>query len=278
MLPINSNSTYSVVTNHEVSTVLSRLNSDEIIDTIKTIVANKYKNYPGMVVSSNIVASYEVYCKNCKLTYPDQTNDIMTQRNETLADIIDILLKLHHLQWIAADNTVDIYSIAYYLYDFLVTNFNNYVIGFFIRYITREKDALCAMLETMGISINIKKIKDLSTVYSKTLYNDSDTKMTFIHANMDIILNSIITFDISFDQFIADAYAYHNLPHIGRFLTQFVSEYDNFFATIIKPYVIIYLQQLVTDIKLTAQYAVTDMDISSILINHDEESEVNETN
>lgn len=271
---LNQNSTYNIVTNHEVSTVLSRLSSDEIIDTIKTINSNKYRYYTGMAGSSNIVNSYEIYCKNCKLTYPDQSNEIMNTRNETLTDIIDTLLKLYNLSWIAADNTEDIYSIAFYLYDLLIDNFNNYIIGFFIRYTTREKYGISNMLENMGIAVNNKKIKDLSTIYSKSIYNhDEDNKMAYIHSNMDIVLSNIISFDITFEQFIADAYAYYNIPHIGRLITQMVGDVNGtFFNNFIKPYVLIFLPQLVTDIKLNAQ-SINTIDIASLLKSSEEELE-----
>lgn len=271
---LNQNSTYNIVTNHEVSTVLSRLSSDEIIDTIKTINSNKYRYYTGMAGSSNIVNSYEIYCKNCKLTYPNQSNEIMNTRNETLTDIIDTLLKLYNLSWIAADNTEDIYSIAFYLYDLLIDNFNNYIIGFFIRYTTREKYGISNMLENMGIAINNKKIKDLSTIYSKSIYNhDEDNKMAYIHSNMDIVLSNIISFDITFEQFIADAYAYYNIPHIGRLITQMVGDVNGtFFNNFIKPYVLIFLPQLVTDIKLNAQ-SINTIDIASLLKSSEEELE-----
>lgn len=271
---LNQNSTYNIVTNHEVSTVLSRLSSDEIIDTIKTINSNKYRYYTGMASSSNIVNSYEIYCKNCKLTYPNQSNEIMNTRNETLTDIIDTLLKLYNLSWIAADNTEDIYSIAFYLYDLLIDNFNNYIIGFFIRYTTREKYGISNMLENMGIAVNNKKIKDLSTIYSKSIYNhDEDNKMAYIHSNMDIVLSNIISFDITFEQFIADAYAYYNIPHIGRLITQMVGDVNGtFFNNFIKPYVLIFLPQLVTDIKLNAQ-SINTIDIASLLKSSEEELE-----
>lgn len=271
---LNQNSTYNIVTNHEVSTVLSRLSSDEIIDTIKTINSNKYRYYTGMAGSSNIVNSYEIYCKNCKLTYPNQSNEIMNTRNETLTDIIDTLLKLYNLSWIAADNTEDIYSIAFYLYDLLIDNFNNYIIGFFIRYTTREKYGISNMLENMGIAVNNKKIKDLSTIYSKSIYNhDEDNKMAYIHSNMDIVLSNIISFDITFEQFIADAYAYYNIPHIGRLITQMVGDVNGtFFNNFIKPYVLIFLPQLVTDIKLNAQ-SINTIDIASLLKSSEEELE-----
>lgn len=269
MMPVNSNSSYAVVTNHEVSTVLSRLSSDEIVDIIQNIISNKYKYYPGMTVASNMVASYEYYCKNCKLTYPDQTNDIMEKRNETLGDIIDVLLKSHHLNWISPDCTEDIYSIAYYMYDFLVTNFNNYVIGFFIRYITRESSAIISMLEGMGVNTNTKKVKDLSTIYSKKIYDKDTDKMAIIHSYMALVVSNIINFDITLEQFIADAYAYHNIPHIGRFLLQFIDEDGFFFSEVIKPYVLIHLHALTTDIKLTAQSAfmgINNVDIASIIL------------
>lgn len=269
MMPINSNSSYTVVTNHEVSTVLSRLSSDEIIDIIKQNIVSKYEYYPGMVVASNMVASYEYYCKNCKLTYPDQTNDIMEKRNETLGDIIDVLLKSHHLNWISPDCTEDIYSIAYYMYDFLVTNFNNYVIGFFIRYITRESSSIASMLENMGINVNAKKVKDLSTIYSKRIYDKDTDKMAIIHSYMTTVLSNIVSFDITLEQFIADAYAYYNIPHIGRFLLQFIAEDGFFFSNVIKPYVAAHLYALTTDIKLTAQSAflgINNVDIASIIL------------
>lgn len=193
---------YNICNESELTNILSNFNSEFIFTIVQDNIGQRFNNYTiGMV---NIVSAYEQYFKQLIDTYPDNTQDIVEKRNQVYIDIINILCSdsAYGLQF---NGTEDLYSAAFLLYGFLVSDFQNNIINFFTNYIIREKNTLYDMLNLNAL----KKNKDSSTIYTKKLFKN--TKLAIIAANLEYVLNSITAFDIDFDTLLNNVYADRNI-------------------------------------------------------------------
>lgn len=146
-----------------------------------------------MVLSSqdpNIIISFEDNFKRCMAVYPDDINNIQAVRNETYREVIDIIKSNYGIGFNYTEG-IEPYTYAYYMYDFFICNFANYITKFFASYIFTNKDSLYSAL---GLEA-YKKAKDASTTYGKKVYEDN--KLAVISANILFVVNSLRSFDIT---------------------------------------------------------------------------------
>lgn len=200
---INNSGIYTLTTENELAVVLSKFNSQIIFDIIQEHLANKYSDN-FILPKANVVNSFEQSFINLKSQYPMDHENINEVRNETYVAIINILAKEYNLI-IREDSNLDPYSLAYYMYDFLVANFSNYIIQFFSKYIYNERINLYNYFHLE----DLKRNKDTSTLYHKKRYKDS--KLGLINANLIPILNDISIFDITFENILDYTYADKNI-------------------------------------------------------------------
>lgn len=246
----SNNDEYSIVTDTEISNIISYFSNDMIMDVVNNNISIKYRDYSMNL--GNIVGSYEMNFKQYMVTYPDYINEFNQTRQEVYNEIINILCTKHNLTFIADRDIVDLYSAAYYLYGILVSEFSANIVTFFVNYIIKEKTSLAQL-------VKVNKMKDTTTIYSTKLYQD-DPKLAIVHADLDNIINDIFTFDIDFEMFIS--YLFYNNKIVGNFLMSIVSDNGDFFKNYIVPYVIAYKPIILTNIKLQLQNLVkTDNNI-----------------
>lgn len=190
---INGTKEYDIVTQNELSVILASFETSYIFAVIKDNLAMRYNsNFIG-ITKPNTVGAFENTFKNLKEIYPVDHENIDFTRQETYSEIIELLSNEYHftpspLQ----DSLVDKFPLAYYMYDFFVSNFSNYITRFFSQYIFREKNAIYNYFNLE----NLKKNKDSSTVYGRRAYEDP--KLAIINANLVYILDQMQAFDISF--------------------------------------------------------------------------------
>lgn len=213
---------YNIYAEGEISYLLSHFNSEYIFDVINdNIEYNRTKFETGS--NPNVVASFEENFKYLIKRFPSDKGNIDNVRIETYREIINLLCNRFNPQF---NDTGDIeyYSAAYYLYDFLVANFNNYIVLFYSNFIFNEKNTI---YDAMNLDV-FKKNKDSSTLYGKKMYND--TKLAVINANLELIINNLKTFDFSFDDILSSIYIYDRT--IPQFLSGLVAPYDDFYKNI----------------------------------------------
>ena len=141
----------------------------------------------------------------------------------------------------------NIYSDAFYMYQFLVSDFTTTVINFFVKYIISEKKSI---YERLNLSEE-KRNKDAATQYSKKIIEDQ--RVAIIHANIIPIVNDICNYDISLYDVIASRY-YGTEAGIGEFLCNIIADKGTFFASHIAPYTRgMYLADTINIIKLSIQ-------------------------
>ena len=156
-----------------------------------------------------------------------------------------------------ADENINLYTAAFYLYDFLICNRNNIMITFFTSFIAYNKDSLSRFLNLD----DYRKGKDSASAYGKRIY--SDQKYGIISANMNKVLNHIATLDISLLNILQSVYT---SPEVIAFFDNAVADKGNFF----KDFYCSALEQpealpiIITNIRLSLQKIVGDISPSNI--------------
>jgi hypothetical protein len=245
--------TYNVCVETEISNILSHFNTQFIFDVIKDNINNR-TSYIQML-NGNIPASFEQYFKQIKMRYTGDIQTIDQVRIDTYREIIKILCNECKLQYIESQ-IQDYYSAAYYLYDFLVANFTNNLVGFFANYIIKEKNGLYDSLKLN----EYKKNKDSSTSYSKKIYKN--IKLAIINSNLDYVIDNICVFDISFQNILSTVYFDKN---VIKYIESIVTPLNDFF----KMYYVSLIQSnlrpiLLTNIRLEIQKLSVFEDINII--------------
>ena len=219
---ISENSTYNIHVENEAIKVLSNLNEDSIYD----IVTSNLRQTPSfnlmMLPVPNLINMLDQNFKQTLVEYPESVNEINEYRNTIYITIMNIIKEWYQLEFNIPEDTINLYSYAYYLYDFFVNNFKNNVIIFFSNYIYKEKNNIYTALELSSK----KKQKSSSVAYGKKVY--SNTKITAINAFIDIVLDDLTIQDITFEDIISNVYTD---PLVVQFILGFVANKTDFFKT-----------------------------------------------
>lgn len=224
---LNSNSDYSIVSNAEAASIINRFSPEMIDDIIDNALNNKFRNYTNQLI--NIVAAIDQNQKIAMSALPDFANDIKQSTDETYMNIINKICAAHNLTFIGDDST-DLYSTAYILYDFFISQYNLYIYNFFSTYINREKNTLYENLELAT------KKKETSN-YSKKIYKNDSPKLAIIHANLNYVIDNICAYDIDFNTFVDLACIPDRVK--GNFIQRSVVDNGDFFRN----YVVTYYRQ-----------------------------------
>lgn len=248
-------SEYNIVNENQVAMLLSRFDQNIFYDIIKDIINKRSYSYNFNIIT-NIPASYENYFKQCELNYPSEKETIDSTRYDTYLNIINILCTSHNLQFNSMA-TQDLYSAAYYLYDFLISNFNSHIINFFTNFIIKEKNFL---YDSLGLS-QLKKNKDSSTLYNKKIYKNN--KLAVIASNLEYVIDNICVFDIPLEALLN--YIFQDKNNV-RFLSQLIAPITDFFKSVYVPLIQSQIRPiLMSNIRLEIQKNMGDeLDISDI--------------
>lgn len=220
---------YNIVTENELSQVLANYSSEFIISIVEEAMKRRFAQVP-IIPSPNVVGAWEQNFKAIRAEYgSDSTQEVARVREETYREIIDMICKEFNLSF-TIDDTVDLYTAAFHLYDVFVCNFIENMTSFFANFIYKERSEL---YDSLGLA-DLKKNKDSSTIYSKKAYKD--IKLVVINANIDMVINNICNLDISFDDVLR--YVFGNNSDMLRYISTIVSDNANFFADYYKPIIV----------------------------------------
>ena len=129
-------SLYNIISVNQLTEVLSHYDTNFVMSVVDNGIASRYN--PNAVLSQpNIVAAWEQNFKQMLSEFaelPDAKARITSVRDETYREIITRICREFNLNF-TIDEDVDLYSAAFYLYDFFVANFNTNLITFFYNYI-----------------------------------------------------------------------------------------------------------------------------------------------
>lgn len=246
---------YTISSEYNITELLAHFDSDYIIDTMQDKL--KEIDFASTLIQPNIVASFEENFKLMKEQFPGDEININMVRQRVYTDIVNLLCAKFNLQFNALDESIDMYTAAFYAYDFLVCNRNAIMINFFTSFIVNNKDSLYNSLNLDAA----KKNKDSSMMYGKKIY--ADQKYITISANIEKVIKYISTLDIKLINIFQSTYINQE---IILFLDNAFADRGNFFNTyycsiVNKPES---LPIVITNIRLQLQKTVGNINYDNI--------------
>lgn len=223
---ISNNVDFGIVSDSEITSIISNFSDDMIMDIIYRNSANKFRPYQHYV--GNLIGAIENTFKTNQENYPQFQRETLERRTEVYLNILSSLCSTHGLALNIDENT-DLYSLAFVLYDFTISKFTINMINFFANYIIRESNSLYEYLNLR----ELKKNKDNSSSYSKKLFK-GNSKLATIHANLEVVMENICAFDIDLATLVFMSTLDQN---ITSFMVSNIGEVSNLFKTLFVPYV-----------------------------------------
>lgn len=217
---LSNNTDYSQTSQNELSCMLGQFESSYIYSILDDNFNERFDNRFVTYVA-NLVQACENNFKNMESWYPMDHDNILFVRDRTYEEIIEEICKKYNFS--ISDNISNLqdkFTLAYYLYDFLISNFSTNITLFFSRYICKEKNNIYKSLNLD----EAKKNKDSSTVYYKKII-ESDTKIALINAHLDEVLKFICGFDITVEDIL---YTVYNRG-IANLILENITPTDSFF-------------------------------------------------
>jgi predicted DNA-binding protein YlxM (UPF0122 family) len=251
----SNNRDYSIVTNNELATLLSYFNKDYIMSVIDNSLNIIRNSNSGLISPSpNIIAAYDANLGVYKLNYPGNVEEINSVAFDIYNTIVNRLSSYYNL-FIKTDGE-DIHTVSYLTYEFLVSQFQVNIVNFFVSYILGNSKNLYNELNLM----NMKKNKDISTLYSKKVFVDSS--LGLVCANLEMVLENIFIRDITIYNIIDIIYG--SSTENGMYLKRILQDKGDFF----KVYFINYIKNpnnypyIITMIKLGIQENAETMKVN----------------
>jgi hypothetical protein len=251
----NNNTT--IVTDAALTSILSHFETPYIVDLINNLLEYKFRPYNAPPPSINSIEDHFklaiAYCGD-----DTQRSKIEYTREETYKEIIQNICNYYNLSY-NINQDQDIYTCAYYIYEFFIRDFTNNLCNFYINYIINN---ISYLYEYLNLHLK-KKDKDSATLYGKKIY--TDPKLAIIHANITEVLDNISVFDINLEDLFFNTIS--SDKKISDFLLSILSDNGNVF----KVYFASYLSDtntradVITNIKLRLQeYATNNNLINNI--------------
>lgn len=221
MIPfITNNKVYELQANNQISSILAMFDNDYLMDIAEDTMNDMFNQF-DILPKPNLIDSLENVFKAYSPNYPNQTDQeaILDTRQDAYNSIIKLIMSKYSSFGVSyqEDDYTDIFTMAYYIYDFFISKFNFYLVDFFARYLYDQKEDLC---NNLGLSIYSKN-KDTSTNYGKLAFGEDDF-MTLITANLPTVLGSIRSLDSIKDDLIYK-YAYGNNDNILELMIYHIS-------------------------------------------------------
>lgn len=197
IMPINSaNRDYEILTDGDLANILYYFQPEYVIDAVNGNLNNIFR--PFNMNMSNIVSSYEINFNARLEQYPGAAEEINKARTEAYNTIIKTICNYFNIM-INTESSSDIYTVAYYLYEFFISNFTHNLILFFSSFMMNEKDNLVNYFISNG---QIKKSN--TSAYVKKLVMDQNLGLLLY--NTGTILSGLVSQDISINDIIDFVY------------------------------------------------------------------------
>ncbi len=243
---------FNVGTENELAEILSHYNSDYVYSVLDTLMKKRFVEVP-LIPMPNIVAAWEANFKSILATYGSENQqEIIRVRNETYNEIIHMICKEFDLNF-TIDDTVDPYSAAYHIFNFMVANFADNMATFFANFIYKERISL---YESLNLG-DLKKNKDSSTLYGKKLFKD--IKLVVLNANIDMVVKEISSMDIPFYNIISNIYGANS--ELTKYYMTIISAGDEFFRKSYLPVLESDIRpEIMTSIRFKLQYIASSHD------------------
>lgn len=219
------NSDYTVVSNNEAASIICRFTPTMIEDIIREALNTKFTDYSYNCY--NLVDTLETNYQMAVNGMGEYSSDIMRDRHDNYIRIINMVCNAHNLQYVYDDNH-DVYTVATSLYSLLISEYNLFLINFFTNYINKNKDMIYESLKLED------KRKELSAYSKKIFKGNGNDKLAIIHMNLEYVLNTVLSYDIDFQQYLY--YALFPNTQRSEFLQSLVFDTGDFMKRIIVPH------------------------------------------
>lgn len=220
---------YNILNESDMSNILEHFTPEYMYDIMDNVIEANKSNSPisYSMPHPNLVASFESNFKYLANIDSESEDKVESLRIEVYSKLIEFLCKRFDLS-LNIDTALfnDYFSLAYHLYDFLISNFNVYLTTFLTNFIYNEKDQLF-------LSMNLeeqRKNKDSATIYGKKIFNE-DPKFAIMIANLNQVLQNIMSFDFPFETIVCSVCG----PQPGKLIATYIVPNNDFFNTVYKP-------------------------------------------
>lgn len=221
-----SNQAYNISTENELAEVLSHYNTEFVLSILEDTMKKRFVEVPIASVP-NVVSAWNTNFQAIMAQYGmDSYSEVQRVREDTYREIINAICKEFSLNF-TIDEDVDLYTAAFHLYDFLVSNFSNNLITFFANTIYKERSAYYNNLNMA----DLKKNKDSSTVYGKKVYKD--VKLAVIIANIGDVIDVLCGTEVPFYNILNAVYGENS--EIKKYIFSIVSAGSDFFTNYYAP-------------------------------------------
>ncbi len=182
--------------------------------------------------------------------FPDDKNNILECREETYNEIIQYLCSKFNLRFNNNDS-LDLYTAAYYLYEFTVSNYLKNITTFFTKFILKEKNSLYKEL-------NLEQFKKTTNInYNKKLFKDHVSSAILINAGY--IIDQLTSFDFDLETLIKIIYDDNNTAYFLNYTFEDQGYFYNFYKQDITNPMI--RPNIITAIRLNIQDAVINREL-----------------
>lgn len=253
----------NIMTESDLSNIIENFDYSIILDIVEGNIAYRFNATNSL---SNLPAACEIVFKeniqNLNECAP-YLEHIKITRDNTYRTIIDILCNKFNFSF-NGDDSLDIYTTAYCIYNLLISDFRNTITNFYSNYILAEMNGI---YDNFGIA-RFKKQKDSTTLYNK--HNYDDQKLGLIVSNLNFVLDNMQCFDIPFENILS--YVYKDDPTTANFILQNFTCNTDFYRNIILPILNSNFKSiLITDIRFKID-SIGNINRTSILdIQHSNE-------
>lgn len=224
----------------DLSNILMNCGFENIIDIIENNIDYRFNNNITNLAGT-IENVFKIHIANVGEGNP-ALNSLKEIKEQAYTNIINIICNKFNITFNSEFYTGDLYTVAYILYNFLISNFRDNISNFYTNFIIREKNNIYDILEIA----RFKKQKNSTTIYNKKTYNNQ--KLGLIAANLNFVLDNMSTFDLSFNNIIENIF--YNDINIAKFiLTYFIPNGDFYKDTILPIFNSVYKSTLIIDIS-----------------------------
>lgn len=235
--------------NNQLAIMLSNFDETYVMHLVDDSLGMRFR--PFQLPLPNIVLSFENTLKSIIENVPDGKDQCLEVRESTYKNIIDYICNFYQLSFNSEEEISDYFTLANILYELLVSNFESTMVNVFISFILKEKKNLYDwLMKNPEI-----QAKNSSSSYNKKIYKNG--KLAIIQANIDMVLNVIVTANITFENILEMCIPDKNMI---RYILTYISDTQDIF----KNHFLLFLNNpatrpdLITEIKLKLHAIAVD--------------------
>ena len=240
-----NNYTGSIDTDMAIGSILSNFDTSWVMNTIHDSLNMKFRPFGEPM--PNFVDILNRQFDSVIDAGPDYKEKINETKIDTYKEIITAICDYYGLIFtepFEEINPVELYGIAHTMYDIFISRFTDYMIHFFVTYITQNIDSIYNYLMNDD---TVKKPRD-KDIPVKSYINP---KFHIIHANLNKIVMNMISYDIPLNTLLSYFVDQNTLYRLSMLLTDTGDIFKNHYAVYLQDQR--YMADLLTSIKLKLQ-------------------------